>query len=106
MRVDQAWTLITVGFVFAAVCNARSGTDSPRLDESPAGKVPPARIFNADAQLEFHETDAGAVSELFYRAGTISYKMGGKIYNTTERSRARSRAPRTHEWHILPRSSD
>src|SRR5439155_27104493 len=103
MNVDQVWTLLTVGFAFAVVCSAQSGSDSSRLNKPPAEKISPARIFDTDAQLEFHETDSGAVSELFYRAGTISYQMGGKINNTTERSRTISgRAPRTHEWHILP----
>lgn len=107
MKGDQAWTLITVGLAFAAMCNVQSGTGSLRLNDLPLEEISPTRIFDQDAQLEFHETDSGAVSELFYRAGTISYQLGGKTYNTTERSRARSdRAPRTHEWLIQPRSSD
>jgi hypothetical protein len=98
--------LLVIAFILLPELFRQSDTYLTAQDQL-ASEEAPAVMFDQTNELKFRESDRGAVSELFYRPGTISYVLGGKIYNTTEKAQVADAKgnPRRKDWRIQRRTS-
>jgi hypothetical protein len=106
LRVGGIMILLLIALILLPGLIGQSGTSLMAQNQPFLEKAPPAGMFDENNELKFRENDRGTVSELFYGPGTISYVLGGKIYNTNQRPFADPNGnPRRKEWRIQRRTS-